>query len=533
MVKNTTAPSSTTKGGPAKTLSFWGFFAMTASMVMTVYEYPSFGSSGWSLIFFLLLGGIFWFLPVALCAAEMATVDGWQKGGLFTWVEKTLGPRWGLAAIFYQWFQITVGFVTMIYFIVGAWSIAFHWSDLNDNVVIKAIATLIIFWVITFSQLGGTKNTARLAKVGFFVGILAMGIIFFITSITYLAQGNPIQADFNAQPFIPDFGNLGTLVIFVSFILAYAGAESSASHVNEMKNPSRDYPLVMILLVIVAIILDALGGFTVGATIPEKYLGLNTGVIQSFEFLFGHFGISQVFVSIIAVIITIGVIAEIAAWVVGPSTALLDVAEKGMLPKTFTKVNKHGVPTHIVFVQGLVVSIWILILTFGAGSANLSFFVAMALTVCVYLVGYSLLFIGYIRKKVHLDDLHSAFRIKSKGFGIVIAVIGLILSVGAWAISFVPPSNFATDPSQERAYLIILIVCWVVMVIIPFIIYSAYGKKHYIGNPVHTDNHPAMQAFNEKKGLSPIPDNDAARAAHAARTATTSTDSTTEDPNNK
>ena len=41
-----------------RTLTFFGFFAITASMVMTVYEYPSFASSGFQLVFFLIIGGI-------------------------------------------------------------------------------------------------------------------------------------------------------------------------------------------------------------------------------------------------------------------------------------------------------------------------------------------------------------------------------------------------------------------------------------------------------------------------------------------
>lgn len=79
------------KSVPAKTLSMIGFFAITASMVMAVYEYPTFATSGFSLVFFLLLGGILWFIPVGLCAAEMATIEGWEEGGIFTWVSKTLG----------------------------------------------------------------------------------------------------------------------------------------------------------------------------------------------------------------------------------------------------------------------------------------------------------------------------------------------------------------------------------------------------------------------------------------------------------
>lgn len=135
--------------GPKKTLTLFGFFAITASMVMTVYEYPTFASSGFQLVFFLLLGGFLWFIPVALCAAEMATVDGWQDGGIFAWVGNTLGERWGFAAIFFQWFQITVGFVTMIYFILGAFSYVFDFPALSSNPTIQFIGVLVVFWALS------------------------------------------------------------------------------------------------------------------------------------------------------------------------------------------------------------------------------------------------------------------------------------------------------------------------------------------------------------------------------------------------
>ena len=103
-------------GSSKKHLTLFGFFAITASMVMTVYEYPTFASSGFSLVFSLILAGVLWFLPVAMSSAEMATVKGWDTGGVYTWSGNMLGEKWGFANIFFQWFQITVGFVTMIYF---------------------------------------------------------------------------------------------------------------------------------------------------------------------------------------------------------------------------------------------------------------------------------------------------------------------------------------------------------------------------------------------------------------------------------
>ena len=58
-------------------------------------------------------------------------------------------------------------------------------------------------------------------------------------------------------------------MVFVSFILAYMGVEASASHINELKI-RKNYPLAMILLVILTIALDAIGGFSVAAVIPQK-----------------------------------------------------------------------------------------------------------------------------------------------------------------------------------------------------------------------------------------------------------------------
>src|SRR5699024_2269925 len=154
--------------GKAKQLTLLGFFAITASMVMAVYEYPTFATSGFSLVFFLLLGGILWFIPVGLCSAEMATVEGWEEGGVFTWVSNTLGERWGFAAISFGYLQIAVGFIAMLYFVLGALSYILSWPALHTDPIVKTIAGVIILWVLAFTQFGGTRYTAIIAKIGFF-----------------------------------------------------------------------------------------------------------------------------------------------------------------------------------------------------------------------------------------------------------------------------------------------------------------------------------------------------------------------------
>lgn len=99
-------------------------FAMSCSVVISVDEFAPFGKAGATSLFWLLIAGILWFLPITQETGEMASIDGWGDGGIFTWVKGTLGEKSGWTAMFYQWIHITVRMDTMMYFVIGAFSIA-------------------------------------------------------------------------------------------------------------------------------------------------------------------------------------------------------------------------------------------------------------------------------------------------------------------------------------------------------------------------------------------------------------------------
>ena len=57
-----------------------------------------------------------------------------------------------------------------------------------------------------------------------------------------------------------------------------------------MKNVKKNYPLAIIMLIIMAIILNTVNGMSIASVVPEKEISLSLGVIQGFEALSGHFG---------------------------------------------------------------------------------------------------------------------------------------------------------------------------------------------------------------------------------------------------
>ena len=468
----TTAPT-----GPKKTLTFIGFFSITAAMVMSVHQYTTFAVAGMQIPFFLLASGILWFLPVALCSAEIATVKGWPDGGIFTWVSKMLGIRFGFAALLFQWFQITVCFITLIYFMISILSYALAWPALDNNPVIKLIATLILFWVISLSQFAGIKRTVKLAKYGFLLGVVAALVVLVILAIVYLAMGHPLQFTWDNSNLLPDFTSITVMVVFVSFLFANMGAEASATHINEMVNPKRDYPLAMILLVILATFLNAVGGFTVLGVVPINELSMSGGIAQTYEALVVAIfpGLKWV-VRIICVFLFFGVLGEVASWVVGPSRGIYMAVEQGLLPQGLKEENKNGVPTRIIILQGVIVSIWAILLTLIAGGSNASFLAALTLTAVIYLSAYMLMFASYF-KLAHHPEMDRYYNVPGGRVGkYFFAIAGFFSSLFALIVAFFPP--VVLKSSEVFSYELILAIGFLVMLSVPFIIFQTYSKKH-------------------------------------------------------
>ncbi|NRO64356.1 putative glutamate/gamma-aminobutyrate antiporter [Lactobacillus helveticus] len=60
-------------------LTAFKLFAMASSMVISVNELAPFGKTGPTALFYLLIAGTAWFIPITQMAGEMASIDGWEK----------------------------------------------------------------------------------------------------------------------------------------------------------------------------------------------------------------------------------------------------------------------------------------------------------------------------------------------------------------------------------------------------------------------------------------------------------------------
>ena len=169
---------------------------------------------------------------------------------------------------------------------------------------------------------------------------------------------------------------------------------------------------------------------------------------------------------------------------------MLRCAQEGYLPKYLTKVNKNNVPVRLIVIHALIVSFWFALLTFGGGTGggNMSFLTAMSLTTVTFLMGYIIFFCAYLKKVYKHTELKSSYNIPGGKAGkTIVSVVGLIVTLMALCISFVPPQGLTA--SQSKTYEIILVISFIIIACIPFVCYSwysSYKKSHGIKTPAET-----------------------------------------------
>lgn len=452
-------------------LTAFKLFAMTSSMVISVDELAPFGKTGATALFYLLLAGICWFIPVTQMAGEMASINGWEKGGIFTWVKGTLGERTGWTAMFLQWIHITVGMDTMMYVVIGALSITLNTPWFNTTPIVRFLLMMVILWGATAIQVIGVKKIGRIAEWLFILGIATPVILIIIAFFVYLAQGYPLHMQINWNTVFPHHLNSMTLVAFVPFMLAFCGGEASAPHVKNLEHP-RSYSRVMFALALTAILFDLLGSMAIGMTVPKNEIQNSTGFVYTYGVLLNSIGLpGDVLKKIVGIMLAGGIIGELGNWLAGPNQGMFEAAKEGYLPKFFAKATKHGVPLRLMITQSIIVTISAILITFSSGSnADFAFNISLAATTAQYLMVYLIMLIAYILLKRRHEDLPRAYYMsKSANRSIAIACVAFVITLVAFFVTFTPAVG--TPAHLQNLYVVTLVGMCVVSAIIPLVLF--------------------------------------------------------------
>ncbi len=446
---------------------------INVSAIVSLRGLPAESTYGLSSAFYYIFAAVFFLIPVSLVAAELTT--GWpQRGGVFRWVGEAFGTRLGFLAIWLQWIESTIWFPTVLTF--AAVSIAFIGPDQSWDAAVSANSlyvlaiVLLVYWTATLLNFRGMRTSGAVTKWGTLLGTVLPAALLIFMGMLYWGMGNPIDISMQPHNFFPDLTNFDNIVLAASIFLFYAGMEMSAVHVKEVRDPGHNYPLAIGIASVITVLIFVFGTLAIGFIIPESQINLVQSLLVAYDKLFTYFGTTWMG-SVIAVCLTFGVLAQVVAWVGGPSKGLLEVGCAGYLPRFMQRTNKHGVQVGILLIQGCVVtllSIFFVILP----SVQTAYQVISQLTIILYLIMYMLMFAAAIYLRHREPNTPRSFRIPGgRHWGMwLVGGLGLVGSLAAFLLSFVPPSQIPVG--SPLVYVGILVVGTVLFAGIPFLIYA-------------------------------------------------------------
>ena len=165
----------------------------------------------------------------------------------------------------------------------------------------------------------------------------------------------------------------------------------------------------MAISAVIIVICTVLATLAIAMVIPADQLNLASGVMQAIQYFFTAAHVPWL-VAPMAVLITLGGVVSLAAWLIGPAKGLGIVAEEGNMPPIFDRTNKYGAPVAVLVIQALIGSAVSLLYVF-LPSVNQAYWILSAMTVELLCIVYVLVFAAVIKLRYSQPDTPRPFRI--------------------------------------------------------------------------------------------------------------------------
>lgn len=434
-----------------KKISFASLVILIIAAIDNMRNLPAAALFGSSLIFFFILSAIIFLVPTALVAAELSAVFP-ENGGIYQWVNRAFGKKWAMVAIWLQWINTMVWYPTMLSFIAGTLAYLID-PELANNKTYLITCILAIFWALTLVNLKGLHVSALVNNICCTIGTILPLIFLIILGIAWFFSGKPLQIDLSSENLIPPLTNSTSWISLIAIMASFLGIELAGVHVNDIKNPQKNFPRAVLAASLFIFLSMTLGSLAIAFVLPEQEINLISGVMQVFSGFFKAFGI-EAFTPVLTFLIALGSIGTMINWLISPAKGLLHAAEYGFLPAFFVKKNSAGVASNILLTQAILVSLFCLIF-FLEPAVNAFYWFLTALSTELYMIMYILMFCSGLQLHHKFTDRPKAFKIPGGSLGIwLISILGLTGCIITILVSFIPPDNINIGSKARYFYMI-------------------------------------------------------------------------------
>lgn len=492
------------KNGKNYKIGFWSFVAM---IFMTVYGLANgqqiYYQMGYASITYVIIGVVLFFIPYTFIVSEMSSAFSEEKGGIFSWMRKSVGTKfstvgafiWYISAIIW-WFSISSISITFSNMIYGR-DLSQNWHLFGlSNTATTTLIGIAWFLLIVFFCRKGVKSVSKLANISMLITIIMHILILGGGLLVFFLSGFKFQQhlDFNGVQSLfmgpnTSYNNPLAAVGFLVFaIFILGGMESSGGLVDKVKNPKRNVPRAMILsgiiIALLYIVIVIISGMAVSWSDAFDKPGVNLYnysiyLVQAQFYNLGQYlGLSQSASAALGEWVNrlttwIGFIAKLNLPLIlySPIKQMFEGMPEGMLPKFITKKNKHGFTGNALMIQASIIIIVMLAIGFGGDTANtiynnLTFMVTIATSIPWAFIVYA-----YIKFKLN-DNIKKEYEFFNKKWGVISASVTLVTIIFATAFSIIEP--FLQGDIQKGIW---IVAGPILFGLIGYVLASVYEKR--------------------------------------------------------
>jgi len=287
--------------------------------------------TGPSVMLAFLIAGVI-VLPAALSQSEMATAMP-EAGGAYLYIDRAMGPLMGTVAGIGVWFSLVFKSAFALAGLAGY--LAFL-ADVDGKLVALGIGVALIGLNVL-----GAKVTGR-AQALLVTGVMAV--------IVYFVMRGSIHVDSaNFEPFLKDGVN-GLLTATALIFVSYAGVTKIASVAEEVKRPSRNIPLgILISIGLMMILYPAIVYVIVGVTPLVQLAASEVPVADAAGHFMGAFG-----VDVIAITAALALTSMANAGLLASSRYPFAMSRNSLAPAFFSRIGGRGTPITSILATGAV-----------------------------------------------------------------------------------------------------------------------------------------------------------------------------------
>lgn len=392
-------------------------------------------------------------LPYGLISAELGTSFA-SDGGLYDWITKAYGKKWGSRASWYYWINFPLWMASLAVMVPDLVTMITGIElGLAASVAIQLAFVWVVVWISLYPVCDSIwiLNGAAAIKVLLAVAVGVLGI--------YGMLQNGLANPFEWVDLLPSF-DLDSLSLISVIIFNMLGFEVICTFADDMENPNKQIPQAIIIGGIAIAAIYIFSAFGISAAIPFESIGMASGLTDAFMILLNTE--TGPFIILVAFLFLLTLFGNMISWSLGVNNTACYAAEQGSLPAIFAKRSaKNDMPVGSAMMNGIVAS-GVVILGIFLGDSDL-FWSFFALNLVSFLASYIMMFPSFLKLRKIEPDTPRVFKVPGNETVLkILAYVPMILIIVSIIFTAVPLSFDAETLAATLPITIGMIICVII-----------------------------------------------------------------------